>query len=179
MLICHSSAAEPSLPFLWSVPPLEKSKFSCFWSRREASEQCLWAQWCSRVSNPTATPVCVEWRSQFCALRWALYFPNWNGASTINPLQNCFCMDYKFLMLSDMRRVVVCSGVQTWKSSSVLHYPFWTRSRCATGPTFYLSHVLVMFLREILFEFWKHVVCHWKLKLKRLVTPNSHQNPHV
>lgn len=65
------------------------------------------------VSNPTATPMCVEWRSQFCALREAMYLPHWNGVSRINPLTNCFCMHYKFLMLSDMWHVVVRTGVQT------------------------------------------------------------------
>ena len=35
------SHSQLSLPFPWPIPPLEKSKFSRFWSPREAKEQCL------------------------------------------------------------------------------------------------------------------------------------------
>lgn len=67
VFICHFSAAKPSLPFLWSIPPPEKSKLNCFWSPREAKEQCLWARWCSSLKPNSHSCVCRREKSVLCS----------------------------------------------------------------------------------------------------------------
>lgn len=67
VFICHFSAAKPSLPFLWSIPPPEKTKLNCFWSPREAKEQCLWARWCSSLKPNSHSCVCRREKSVLCS----------------------------------------------------------------------------------------------------------------
>lgn len=144
--VCGSpTASQPLLPFPWPIPPLEKSKFSRFWSPREVKEQCLWEPWCGRVSNPVAARMhvvsvklsCVLWE-ELCIYQNGMVQVGLSRSKWLLYVLGSFMFEsIKLLMLSDMWRAVVCIVVKSQKSFSVLFYPFWTRSWCVAGPIFF------------------------------------------
>lgn len=108
------------------------------------------------VSNPTATPMCVEWRSQFCALREAMYLPHWNGVSRINPLTKLLLYA---LQIFDAFWHVACCGPY-WSANLKIIFSFALSlldQELMCDRTYiyilFFFHVLAMLLREIWFVF--------------------------